>query len=63
MIGDAKRHRWRTEQRFVNAAEIVEANPKGDCGLMIREFLAESVPEAGKPAHLHPGRGIEALHV
>jgi hypothetical protein len=43
MIGPAKRHRGRTKQRFVDAAEIVERNPKRDRGTMVFQFLRESV--------------------
>jgi hypothetical protein len=39
MIRHAQRHRGRHAQRFVHAAEIVEANPERDSGAVIVQLL------------------------
>jgi len=41
-------------ERFVNAAEIVEANPQRNCRMMVLKFLAETVREPCATPHLHP---------
>jgi hypothetical protein len=55
MISHAKRHCGRTAQRFVDAAEIVEAHPKRDRCAVILKLLTEPIGEPRATAHLHPG--------
>jgi hypothetical protein len=45
VINNAKRHRGRTAQRFVDSAEVIEAHPKRDSGAMVLKLLAETVCE------------------
>jgi hypothetical protein len=63
VVGHAKRHRWRTAQRFVNTTQIVEGNPKRNGCAMIFQLLAVGVGEARTPAHLHSRREIESLDI
>jgi hypothetical protein len=63
MIRDAKRHSGRTAQRFMDAAEIVEAHPERYRCAMIVKLLAETICEPSAPAHLHPRGQIEALRL
>ena len=63
MIGDAKLHRGRDPQGFVDAAEVVVGDIEGDGSRMVFELLAKGIGQTREPALLHPKGEVLAFDV
>ncbi len=63
MVRNAKLHRRRDAQGFVNAAHIVVRNVQGDGSTVVQVGLAEAVRKPREPALRHAQREVLALNV
>jgi hypothetical protein len=63
VICDTGLHGGRDSQRSMNTAQIVVGEMQADSGFQVREFLAKSVSQPGKPPAHHSDREVLSFDV
>ena len=62
-IRHVRRHGWRDAQGLVQPDQIVVSKVQRDGRLQVFRLLAESIGQAGKPAHGHTHRQVLTLNM